>query len=65
MKKIYLVGLLLLAVGAIVLAAYGLYHFLRASEIPLIVRMAAAGILVGIGIMLYSLIRERLKEVRK
>lgn len=65
MRKVYLAGLLLLAAGAIILAAYGLYHFLRASEIPIVVRAGVASILVGIGIMLYSLIKERLKEVRK
>ena len=65
MRKVYLAGLLLLAAGAIILAAYGLYHFLKAPEIPLIVRAGVAGILIGIGIMLYSLVRERLREVRK
>jgi Ni/Fe-hydrogenase subunit HybB-like protein len=54
----------LIAVGTLVLAAWGLWEFLKADEIPLFVRAASGAIGVGLVVMIGIVLKDRLKQAR-
>lgn len=62
MKLLNIIGLVVLLSGALAVAGFGLYKFFEETEIPLIVKGGLSAIVLGIVIILFSLIRERLKE---
>ena len=62
MEKVRFFGFILLGIGVIILLAYALYHFVKASEVPLVIRLGVVGILTGIIFLLISVIRERFEE---
>ena len=58
------IGWILLSIGAIVLLSVAVYHFfadfLVNPDLPLMVRLAVAAVVVGLIILLVSYVRERL-----
>ncbi len=62
MEKVRFFGFILLGFGVIILLAYALYHFFKAEDIPLIIRLGVVGIITGIGFLLLSVIKERFEE---
>jgi hypothetical protein len=65
MRALSILGLVLLGIGCCILTGYGLYHFIRAEKIPLIIKVTLLVIIGGIACILLSLIRERVKEIKK
>ncbi|HIH36868.1 MAG TPA: hypothetical protein HA232_03050 [Methanocellales archaeon] len=63
MEKVRFFGFILLGIGVIICLSYALYHFIKASEVPLVIRLGVVGILTGIVFLLISVIRERFEEV--
>jgi hypothetical protein len=64
MNKLLFSGLALLGVGAMVLASYGIYH-LAVSDLPLIIKIALAFIVTGLGLALIYVIRDRLRAIKE
>lgn len=60
------VGLTILIMAVILLVGNGLYHlFLNLffdTELSLIVRIGIFGIIIGVLILIYALVRERIKD---
>jgi len=58
------IGWILVSVGAVLLASYGLYYlihtFLLAGEIPIVVRIGIIALVVGFCTLIVSAIRERM-----
>ncbi|MBW7997206.1 MAG: hypothetical protein FVQ81_11685 [Candidatus Glassbacteria bacterium] len=63
------VGWILLSVGAIILIAYGAWHFVRDflldPEVPLLMRTGVSAALLGAIVLLVSVLRERLFARKK
>ncbi|MDD2666726.1 MAG: hypothetical protein PHD13_06150 [Methanocellales archaeon] len=62
MEKVRLFGFALFGFGVIICLTYALYHFIKASEVPLIIRLGVVGIIAGVVFLLISVIRERFEE---
>ena len=62
MKTLNVLGLTLFSVGVFALVGYGLYKFFVNSSAPIIVRSGVIAIILGLFVLLFSLINERLKE---
>ncbi len=65
MNLIQLVGVIVFLFGILLLIALGLYHFLVAPHISLIVKIAFSAVIVGIIVVLLSLIKERISEKKQ
>jgi len=64
MNKLLFSGLALLGVGAMILASYGLYH-LAGSDLPPIIKVALALIVIGLGLALIYVIRDRMRTLKE
>ena len=64
MKQINALGVGFVILGIIILLIYGLYIFLMSEEIPYFVRIGAILLVIGLVIVLLSLIRERVQEIK-
>ncbi len=65
MKKTEILGIVLVILGAFLLAGYPLYLFVQSPGIPAIVRLGVVALFVGFLVIILSLVRERLMDVRK
>ncbi len=65
MKKTEIAGIILVILGAFLLAGYPLYLFVQSPGIPAIVRLGVIALFVGFLVILLSLVRERFMDVRK
>jgi len=65
MKSIQLLGVALLILGIIILSGYGLYLFATAEGVPLVITVAIVVIVLGFIILLLSLVRERLTDIKR
>jgi len=65
MKNIQILGVSLLVLGILIMVGYGLYHFAIAEDIPLLIKTGVIVIFLGIVVVLLSLIRERLRDLKK
>jgi uncharacterized integral membrane protein len=65
MKDSQFLGIVLFVLGILIIAGYGLYYFAIEDEIPLFIRAGVAAIILGIVVILISLIRERLMDLKK
>ncbi len=61
-------GLAILGISLLILIGTGLYKFftsiLRDASIPVIVRIGITGIILGLIILLVSLIKERMEDIK-
>lgn len=64
MNKLLLSGLALLGVGIMILVSYGIYH-LAGSDIPPIIKIALALIVIGLGLALIYVIRDRMRAIKE
>ncbi|MBU2524060.1 hypothetical protein KKG71_02610 [Patescibacteria group bacterium] len=64
MKILNILGVGVLSTGVLMIAGFGLYKFFEDSEIPLVIKGGFTIIILGVIIILVSLIRERLKEMK-
>ena len=62
MKRFEVFGSILVIFGSGILAGYGMYAFIQAYEIPLLIRFGSVVFFVGVIIILLSLVKERLLE---
>lgn len=62
MEKVRFCGFILLGVGVVICIAYMLYQFVQAADVPTVIRLGVVVILVGIGFLLLSVIKERFEE---
>ncbi|UCD07149.1 MAG: hypothetical protein JSW41_04970 [Candidatus Aenigmatarchaeota archaeon] len=65
MKNTQTLGVSLLVLGILIIVGYGLYLFALAEDVPLIIRTGVIVIFLGIVVVLLSLIRERLRDLKK
>ncbi|MDD2777798.1 MAG: hypothetical protein PHS47_03885 [Methanocellales archaeon] len=65
MEKVRLFGFALFGFGVIICLAYALYHFIKASEVPLVIRLGVVVILTGIVFLLISVIKEGFEEEKE
>ncbi len=65
MKNTQILGVSLLVLGILIIVGYGLYLFALAEDVPLIIRTGVIVIFLGIVVVLLSLIRERLRDLKK
>lgn len=65
MKKTEIAGIILVILGAFLLAGYPLYLFVQSPGIPAIVKLGIVALFVGFLVILLSLVRERFMDVRK
>jgi hypothetical protein len=65
MRKIDAFGSALIIFGLGILTGYGLYMFIRASDVPVILRLGVTVLFAGILIIILSLVRERLIDIKK
>jgi len=65
MKRLEAIGSVLVIMGVGLLSGYGLYLFIQASDVPVIIRLGAVVIFAGILIIVLSLLRERFIEKRR
>ncbi len=65
MKKI---GLFILGLSILLLLGTGLYYFLteffRDASVPVVVRIGIIGIVLGLVILLITLIKERMEDIK-
>ncbi len=64
MNKLLFSGLALLGVGAMILASYGIYH-LAGSNLPPSIKIALVLIVIGLGLALIYVIRDRLRAIKE
>jgi len=64
MNKLLLSGLALLGVGAMILASYGIYY-LAGSDLPPIIKIALVLIVIGLGLALLYVVRDRLRAIKE
>lgn len=62
MKTLNILGLTLFSAGVFTLVGYSLYKFFVNSTAPIVVRWGIIAIILGIVVILFSLINERIKE---
>ncbi|MFC2143800.1 hypothetical protein ACFLQO_00395 [Candidatus Aenigmatarchaeota archaeon] len=65
MKTSQFVGVGLLVLGIVIIAGYGIFVFAIEEEIPLFIRIGLALIAVGVVLVLLSLVKERLRDLKK
>ncbi|MEA3325461.1 MAG: hypothetical protein U9Q37_10115 [Euryarchaeota archaeon] len=64
MNKLLFSGLALLGVGILILASYGIYQ-LAGSDLPLIIKIALALIVIGFGLALIYVMCDRLRAIKE
>ena len=64
MNKLLFSGLALLGVGIMILASYGIYD-LAGSDLPPIIKIALVFIVIGLGLALIYVIRDRLRAIKE
>ncbi len=65
MKTSQFVGVGLLVLGIVVIAGYGIFMFAIEEDIPLFIRIGLALVAVGVALVLLSLVKERLRDLKK
>ena len=65
MEKLQTLGVIVFVAGILILTAYGLYMFLIAEDIPLIIRIGLAAMGIGVVIVILALVRERYQDIKK
>ncbi|MBN2330305.1 MAG: hypothetical protein JXC85_00670 [Candidatus Aenigmarchaeota archaeon] len=65
MNRAETTGVLLVSFAIVILAGYALYLFVQASEVPAVIRLGVVALVIGFLVILISVIRERLIDLRK
>jgi hypothetical protein len=65
MNKIETMGMLFILLGILCLIGYGIYIFIRITEIPIAIRIGITALMTGILIVLLALVKERLQDIKK
>ena len=65
MKTSEFVGVGLLVLGVVIIAGYGIFMFAIEEEIPLFIRIGLGLVAVGVVLVLLSLVKERLRDLKK
>lgn len=65
MNRLQLFGIVVFVAGIILPLGYGLYHFFIAEDIPVLIRASSSLLFVGLIIVIISLVRERLQDLKK
>lgn len=65
MKRIEVFGSVLIIFGTGILSGYGMYLFVQAQDVPVIIRLGTVALFAGILVILLSLIKERLLEKKR
>lgn len=67
MDRLVYSGLILFGIGLLALSVYGMYHgmyqLIFVSDEPSIIKLGIGGMVIGMVVILFSVIRERIKEV--
>ncbi len=64
MDRIEFAGAILIMLAIVILAGYGLYMFVQAADVPVIIRIGIVALVVGFLVILLSVTRERLLDLR-
>jgi|ETNmetMinimDraft_2_1059921.scaffolds.fasta_scaffold481288_1 hypothetical protein len=64
MKPLNIIGLAVFTVGTLLLIGFGIYEIIEDinTNIPIVIILGVAGVILGVIIMLISLIIERVKD---
>lgn len=65
MKRIEVFGSVLIIFGTGILSGYGMYLFVQAQDVPVIIRLGTVALFAGILVILLSLIKERVLEKKR
>ena len=65
MRKIEIFGALLIILGILILIGYAVYLFVQATDVPFFIRAGITVLITGILVLLLSLVRERLLDIRQ
>lgn len=65
MDRIEFAGAILIMFAIVILAGYGLYMFVQAADVPIIIRLGIVALVVGFLVILLSVIRERLLDMQR
>lgn len=65
MKKIEILGALLIILGIVILIGYSMYLFVQATDIPPVIRIGITALMIGILVILLSVLRERLLDIQR
>ncbi len=63
MDRLVYSGLIIFGIGLSVLSVYGMYQLIFVSDAPSIIKLGIGGMVIGIAVILFSVIRDRSKEV--
>jgi len=62
MKPLNILGLIIFFVGLFAIVFFGLYKFFEDSTVPVLIRWGIGAIILGVIILLFSLIKEKIKD---
>ncbi len=65
MRKFEAIGSILIIMGTGILTGYGMYLFIQANDVPVIIRLGVIALFVGTVIILLSLMKERILEKKR
>jgi len=65
MKRIEVFGSVLIIFGTGILSGYGMYLFVQAQDVPVIIRLGTVALFAGIMVILLSLVKERVLEKKR
>ena len=63
--KLQTVGVVLLVLGILIIAGFGIYRLMILEDIPLVIRIALSIIGAGALVIILALIRERTIDIKK
>ena len=64
MDRIEFAGAILIMFAIFILTGYGLYMFVQAADVPIIIRIGIVALVVGFLVILLSVTRERLMQLQ-
>ena len=65
MNRAEFAGAILIMFAIVILAGYGLYMFVQAADVPIIIRLGIVALFVGFLVILLSVVRERLLDLQR
>ncbi len=63
MDRLVYSGVIIFGICLSVLSVYGMYQLIFVSDAPFIIKLGIGGMVIGMVVILFSVIRERIKEV--
>lgn len=65
MNRVEFAGTIMIMFAIVILAGYGLYMFVQASDVPAVIRLGIVALVVGFLVILLSVTRDRLLDLQR